>query len=84
MQISTTHSGSARTVPQSGDSVNHPSHYTRGGVEVIEAIEAWGLEFRLANVVKYVARAGHKGDALEDLRKAKWYLEREISKRTGG
>lgn len=65
------------------DPINAPSHYTHGPVEVIEAIEAWGLGFRLGNVVKYVARADHKGNRLEDLRKARWYLDREISKTEG-
>lgn len=63
------------------DSVNHPAHYTRGGIEVIDAIEAWGLTFKLANVIKYVARADHKGKPLEDLKKAQWYLNREIAQR---
>lgn len=61
-------------------SVNHPPHY--GGeanpYEAIKVIEAWGLGFCLGNVVKYLSRAGKKGDALEDLRKARWYLDREI------
>jgi len=72
-----------KTVPitkQSQDNVNHPKHYTQGGIEVIDAIEAWGLNFRLANVIKYVARADHKKNKLEDLRKALWYLNREIGK----
>ena len=60
-------------------SVNHPSHYhSQSGVEVIAAIEAWDLNFNLGNVVKYVARAGHKLDRLEDLEKALWYLTREV------
>jgi hypothetical protein len=49
-------------------------------VEVIDAVEAWGLGFCLGNVIKYVARSGHKGDAREDLQKALWYLVRELSK----
>lgn len=61
------------------DAVNHPAHYTRGGVEVIAAIEAWGLDFHRGNAVKYIARAGHKGPELEDLQKARWYLDRAIS-----
>lgn len=61
--------------------INNPSHYTQGKYEVIDVIEDWKLNFRLANVVKYVARADHKGKPVEDLRKAKWYLEREIAKR---
>lgn len=63
------------------EKVEHPKHY--GGAdntyEVIKVIEAWGLGFHLGNVVKYVARAGLKGDKFEDLAKAKWYLEREIN-----
>ncbi len=61
--------------------VNSPSHYHKAsGVEVIVAIEAWGLGFCLGNVVKYVARAGRKdsGTRIEDLEKARWYLNREL------
>lgn len=63
------------------EQVNHPSHYhAQSGVEVIEAIEAWDLCFALGNVIKYVARAGHKDPATrrEDLLKAQWYLERAL------
>lgn len=63
----------------SADPINHPPHYTFGKYEVIDVIEDWGLGFRLANVVKYLARAKYKGKELSDLKKAKWYLEREIS-----
>ena len=66
------------------DPVNNPAHYTFGTVEVIEAIEAWELGFHLGNVVKYVARAARKGRYLEDLKKARWYLEREIRRREAG
>ncbi len=62
------------------DVVNRPSHYTLGGVEVIDAIEAWKLGFHLGNAVKYIARADHKANRLEDLKKARWYLEREIAR----
>ena len=62
------------------DPVHNPPHYKSGGIEVIDVIEAFELGFRLANVVKYVLRAGRKGDALEDLEKAAWYLDREIDK----
>lgn len=62
--------------------VNHPDYYKRGGIEAIDAIEAWGLGFNLGNVVKYIARAGHKtADSLQDLQKAAWYLDREIKRR---
>lgn len=62
------------------DNVNHPSHYTFGKIEVIEAIEDWQLGYHLGNVVKYVARSGKKDPSktIEDLKKAKWYLERKI------
>jgi hypothetical protein len=69
---------SIRTTPV--DNVTHPAHYTYGGIETIDAIEAWNLGFHLGNVVKYVSRAGKKDPALtvEDLRKAAWYLDRAI------
>lgn len=60
--------------------IDHPPHY--GGAanpyEAIKVIEAWELGFNLGNAVKYIARAGKKGDRIEDLRKARWYLDREI------
>lgn len=62
--------------------VDHPKHYNVGGIEAIDAIEAWKLGFNLGNVVKYVARADYKSKPLEDLKKAKWYLEREIERRS--
>ena len=62
------------------DPVHNPSHYKSGGIEAIDVIEAFELGFHLGNVVKYVLRAGRKGDALEDLEKAAWYLDREIDK----
>lgn len=60
--------------------VDHPKHYNAGKIEVIDAIEDWGLGFHLGNVVKYVARANYKGKPLEDLKKAQWYLNRAIEK----
>lgn len=60
--------------------VNHPSHYNQGKFEVMDVIDDWKLNFALGNVVKYVARAPFKGNTLEDLQKAKWYLEYEIKK----
>ena len=59
--------------------VNHPSHYNKGKIEVIDFIEDQGLSFHLGNVIKYVTRAGAKGDKLEDLKKAQWYLDRYIN-----
>lgn len=62
------------------EQVDHPAHY--GGAdnpyEAIKVIEAWGLDFSLGNAVKYISRAGKKGDRVEDLRKAQWYLQRAI------
>ena len=62
------------------DMVNHPPHYTKGGIETIDFIEAKELGYNLGNVVKYITRADHKGDKHEDLCKARWYLNREIAK----
>lgn len=62
------------------EKVNHPSHY--GGetntYEAIKIIEAYDLNFSLGNVIKYTLRAGEKINEVEDLEKAKWYLERHI------
>jgi hypothetical protein len=66
------------------DAVNHPSHYGGDTVyEVIKVIEAWGLGFNLGNTVKYIGRPG-KGNYLEDLKKARFYLDREIANREAG
>jgi hypothetical protein len=64
------------------DVVNHPQHYTDGGIEVIDFIEAKRLGYHLGNVVKYICRAGKKGtnSGMEDLRKAQWYLKRAIER----
>lgn len=59
------------------DPVEHPRHYTFGGVEVIDAIEAWDMPYHLGNAIKYIARHEHKG-GIEDLKKARWYLTRYI------
>lgn len=69
--------------PQRAEStVAHPKHYNIGSIEVIDAIEDWKLGFHLGNAVKYVARADHKNNPVEDLKKAIWYLQREIERRT--
>ena len=66
------------------DLVNHPPHYKAGGFETIDFIEAKDLNYRLGNVVKYVSRAGKKdSDPVQDLEKAAWYLQREITARKG-
>jgi hypothetical protein len=67
------------------DTVNHPSHYTDGKIEVIEFIEDKNLNFHRGNAVKYIARAGKKNPAkeVEDLQKAVWYINREIQRLKG-
>lgn len=74
------------------NNVNHPAHYTSGKIEVIDFIEDKELNFNLGNVVKYVSRCGRKkssgksmdAKALEDLKKARWYIDREITTREKG
>lgn len=61
------------------DNIKHPSHYNFGSIEVWDAIDDWDLGWNLGNVVKYTARARHKGTPLKDLKKAQQYLEREIA-----
>ena len=61
--------------------VDHPSHYNQG-IETIEYIESWSMNFNTGNVIKYVTRAGYKNNQLEDLKKAMWYLDREIQRLT--
>ena len=61
-----------------GDAVNHPAHYKVGGIETIDFIEAKALGYHLGNAVKYITRADHKGNRLQDLQKAKWYIDRAI------
>lgn len=63
------------------EAVNHPAHYGGGDnpYEAIKVIEAWGLGFCLGNTVKYIARAGKKDATLQELKKARWYLDREIN-----
>lgn len=59
--------------------INHPSHYTQG-IEAIDYIESHRMDFNIGNVIKYVTRAKHKGTELQDLKKALWYLDREIKR----
>jgi hypothetical protein len=70
---------------EKAEMVHHPMHYGGGDnpYEVIKVVEAWQLGFHLGNAVKYIARAGKKGDRLEDLKKAAWYLQREIDRSSG-
>lgn len=61
------------------EQINHPDHY-QGKIEVIDYIEAYDFNFNLGNVIKYVSRAGKKDDIVQDLKKASWYLNREIER----
>ena len=62
------------------DPIN-PVHYRSGGMEAIDVIEAFFPDsFHLGNAFKYIARAGKKGDAIEDLQKSVWYVQREIAR----
>lgn len=63
------------------DPVDHPKHYNShpSGIECIDVVEH--MSFNLGNAIKYIWRADEKGNAIEDLRKAAWYLQREIAKR---
>lgn len=63
------------------DSVDHPKHYcsSGSGIECIQIAEH--MNFCLGNAIKYIWRADEKGKAVEDLRKARWYIDREISRR---
>lgn len=72
-----------RVIRSPAETVDHPAHY--GGkddpFEAIKVIDAWGLNFCLGNAAKYIARAGRKSpDAIEDLKKARWYLDHEITR----
>ncbi len=66
------------------NNVDHPKHYNEG-LEAIDVIESWDLNFNVGNVIKYMLRAPHKGDEVQDLEKAKWYLDRHLEniKKTG-
>ena len=65
-----------KTIPT--DNVNNPTHYNVGTIEVIKVIEDWKLNFNLGNAIKYIGRCEHKNNKQEDIKKAIWYLEREL------
>lgn len=69
-----------QNLPQPVDMIDHPPHYNQGDIEPIDVIEDWNLSYHLGQVLKYIARAKHKGRELEDLRKAQWYLARAIGR----
>lgn len=62
------------------DMVNHPPHYNRGKIEVIDFIEDQQFDFHIGTAIRYLCRAGYKWNAVEDLEKAIWYINRKIKK----
>ena len=66
----------------SKEMIDHPKHYNMGKYEAIDVIEDWNLNFNLGNTIKYISRAGHKDKdkTIEYLKKALWYLDREIQR----
>lgn len=64
------------------EKVKNPLHYQGKSIEAIQVIDEFGLSFSLGNVIKYILRAKKKGNYVQDLEKAKWYLEHEINKHT--
>ena len=64
------------------ENVSHPSNYYHG-IEEIEIIESWDLNFSLGNAIKYILRSPYKGKQIEDLEKARWYIDREINRLKG-
>jgi hypothetical protein len=69
------------TQPHVIDMVNRPPHYVTGSMEAIDVMEAFELNLHLGNALKYILRAGKKGDAKEDIAKAVWWLKRELKRR---
>jgi hypothetical protein len=71
----------AKSIVENKEKVNHPSHYNQGQIEVIDYIEDIGMgeDFCAGNAIKYLSRYKYKEKPLEDLQKAKWYVERLIS-----
>lgn len=67
-------------IEEKKEMIDHPSHYNQGKFEAIDVIEDWKLNFNLGNTVKYISRAGHKDNIIQDLKKASWYLNREIER----
>lgn len=62
------------------DAIEKPAHYNQSSIQPVDVIENWRLGYHLGNVVKYVCRHQYKNNPVEDLKKASWYLEREIKR----
>lgn len=63
---------------QQKDMANHPSHYNQGSIETIDFIEDQHFDFHIGTAIRYLCRAGHKWNEIEDLEKAIWYIQRKI------
>jgi hypothetical protein len=63
--------------------INHPEHYQGNGIEVIDIIDSFNLNFNLGNSIKYILRADKKGNKKQDLEKALWYINHELKKYNG-
>ena len=70
--------GDGTVYRQDADAIHHPAHYCYSKYEPKDVIRGWGLNFNLGSAVKYIARAGRKDDILQDLKKAKQFIEFEI------
>lgn len=66
------------------DMISHPPHYTTGAIEVIDFLEDQRLGYHEASAVAYICRAKHKGAEVDDLKKARWYLDRRIAQMEAG
>jgi hypothetical protein len=64
----------------SNNLINHPEHYQSNGIEVIDIIDSFDLNFNLGNSIKYILRADKKGNKKQDLEKALWYINYELQK----
>lgn len=62
------------------DLITYPPHYTVGGIDTYDFIRVKKLSYTCGQIIKYIVRAGHKGSQIDDLRKAQWYLKRELER----
>lgn len=82
---STVHITGNTEIPRSNEIIDHPSHYNTGNIEVIDVIEdaGFGEGFVVGNALKYLLRAKHKGNEIDDMKKARWYIDRRIQQLEG-
>lgn len=65
-------------IPTKKEMVYHPDHYNKGGIEVLDIIDAYNLDFALGNAIKYILRADFKGNKAQDLQKARFYINHSL------